>query len=127
MTLNILHKDISFGPGDKIKVIQNIKDGEKVRSQVFEGLVIGIKGRNENKSFMVRRIGAGQVGIERIFPLISPTIEKIEVIKKGTKGVRRAKLYYTRDKSRREVDLIYQRASRKESASQEAIKPSKKR
>ena len=106
---------IDFVPGDIVRVSEKIKEGDKYRLQVFEGTVLSIKGRDENKSFMVRRIGAGQVGIERIFPLISPTIEKIEVIKKGTKGVRRAKLYYTRDKSRREVDLIYQRASRKES------------
>lgn len=99
--------------GDRIKVFQKIKEGDKTRTQIFEGMVIGIKGRQENKSFTVRRIGVAQVGIERIFPLGSPTIDKIEVVKKGGSGIRRAKLYYTRKKSRREVEKIYSRTSSK--------------
>lgn len=67
---------------------------EKERIQVFEGKVIGIRGRGENKTFTVRRIGVGGVEIERIFPLSSPWITKIEVKEKG--DVRRAKLYYLR-------------------------------
>ena len=113
MALTAVHNDVTFGVGDRIKVFQKIKEGEKTRSQAFEGMVIGIKGREENKSFTVRRIGVQQIGIERIFPLASPTIEKIMVLKKGTSGARHAKLYYTRDKSRREIEKIYSRTSKK--------------
>jgi len=109
MALNAIHKDIEFGVGDRVKVYQRVKDGEKTRSQVFEGMVLGIKGRQENKSFTVRRIGEAQIGIERIFPLSSPNIEKVQLVKKGVSGVRRAKLYYTRDISRRQVEKIYSR------------------
>jgi large subunit ribosomal protein L19 len=76
-------------------------------------MVIAIKNREENKSFTVRRIATNLIGVERIFPLGAPTIEKIEVVKQGTSGSRHAKLYYTREKSRREVDQIYDRAARR--------------
>ena len=114
MALKAKHKEIEFGVGDRIKVISKIKEGEKTRQQAFEGLVIGIKGRGENRSFTVRRIGVQQIGIERIFPLSSPSIENIEVVKKGLRGVRRAKLYYTREKARKEIEEIYSRAAKKE-------------
>lgn len=116
MALTAVLNEASFGVGDRVKVIQRIKEGDKTRLQSFEGMVIAIRGRQENKTFTVRRIGEAQIGIERIFPLLTPTIEKIEVVKKGLPGVRRAKLYYTRDKSRREVEKIYSRANRKEIA-----------
>lgn len=116
MALTAVLNETSFGVGDRVKVIQRIKEGDKTRLQSFEGMVIAIRGRQENKTFTVRRIGEAQIGIERIFPLLTPTIEKIEVVKKGLPGVRRAKLYYTRDKSRREVEKIYSRANRKEMA-----------
>lgn len=114
MALTAIHSETTFGVGDRIKVIQKIRESGKTRSQTFEGQVVGIKGREENKSFTVRRIGAAQIGIERIYPLASPTIEKIEVVKKGLRGVRRAKLYYTRDKSRREIEAIFSRATKRE-------------
>lgn len=109
MSLTATHKQTNFGVGDKVKVVQTIKEGEKSRSQVFEGTVIKIKGDNENKSFTVRRIGAAQVGIERIFPLASPSLEKIEVTREGVRGVRHSKLYYIREKSKREIEKIYSR------------------
>ena len=111
MALTAKYKDIEFGVGDRVKVIQKIKEGEKNRLQAFEGMVIGIKGRQENKTFKVRRMGAQQIGIERIFPLTSPTLEDIQIVKKGGKGVRHAKLYYTREKSRKEISKIYSRHS----------------
>ena len=114
MALTTTHKDTIFGVGDKVKVHQRIKEGEKVRTQTFEGMVIGIKGRGNGKTFTVRRIGIQNVGIERIFPLMSPQIEKVEVERKGQKGARRAKLYYTREKSRKEIDAIFMRAQKKE-------------
>lgn len=114
MALTAIHGGITFGVGDRVKVVQKIKESGKTRSQTFEGQVIGIKGREKGKSFTVRRIGVGQIGIERIYPLASPTIEKIEVVKRGGRGVRRAKLYYTREKSRKEIEKIYSRTSSRE-------------
>jgi large subunit ribosomal protein L19 len=114
MALKAKHNNIEFGVGDTIRVIQSLKEGGKTRSKAFEGMVIGIKGREENKTFMVRRIGVAKIGIERIFPLFSPSIEKIEVVRTGVRGVRRAKLYYTRTKPRREIEKIYSRAAKLE-------------
>ena len=86
-------KNIEFHVGDTIAVHHTFKEGKKTRTQVFQGVVIAIKGRQENKSFTIRR-EAANVAVERIWPLISPWIKKIEVKKKGK--VRRAKLYYLR-------------------------------
>ena len=88
-------------PGWTVKVHQKIKEGEKERVAPFEGIVIAKKHGNEaGGTFTVRRIISG-VGVEKIFPIYSPTIEKIEVLKKAK--VRRAKLYYLRTKSRKET------------------------
>lgn len=87
-------KNINFKPGDTVRVHQKIKEGEKTRIQVFQGVVLAIRGRNGNKSFVVRKI-VGDVTVERIFPVDSPSIEKVEVKDSGEK-VRRAKLYYLR-------------------------------
>jgi len=113
MAISAKLKETSFGVGDNVKVYQVVKEGEKTRLQVFEGMVIGIKGRGENASFTVRRIGAAQVGIERIFPLKTPNIDKVQVVKSGMRGVRHAKLYFTRDKSRRGVEKIFKRVNKK--------------
>lgn len=114
MALNAIIKDTLFSVGDTVRVNQKIEEGDKSRNQVFEGLVIGIKGRGESKSFTVRRIGAQNVGIERIYQLGSPTISSIEVVRKGRSGVRRAKLYYTRElKSKKALEEIYSRSKRK--------------
>lgn len=83
-----------FAVGDVVKVSQEILEEGKKRIVPFQGMVIAIKGRGVGKTLLVRRIGAGKIGIERIFPLASPTLSKIEVLKKGK--VRRAKLYYLR-------------------------------
>lgn len=82
--------------GDTIRVHSKVVEGEKTRTQVFEGVLIRIKGRGENMTFSVRRIGAGVIGVERIWPLNSNSLVKIEVKKKATK-VRRSKLYYLRN------------------------------
>ena len=81
--------------GDTVKVTVRIKEGNKERNQNFEGTIIKIKGSGANKTFTVRRIFQG-VGVERVFLLHSPKIEKITVIKSGK--VRRAKLYYLRER-----------------------------
>jgi large subunit ribosomal protein L19 len=86
---------IEFGVGDTIKVSLTVKEGEKVRSQLFQGIVIAIRGTGEGKSFIIRKIATGGIGVERILPINSPVINGIEIIKKGK--VRRAKLYYLRD------------------------------
>jgi large subunit ribosomal protein L19 len=95
-------KAIDMKPGDTVRVWQKIQEGEKIRLQAFEGLVLAIKHGKENGStFTVRKIIDG-VGVERIFPLYSPTIDEIEVIKRASK-VRRAKLYYIREKANRDI------------------------
>ena len=81
--------------GDTIRVHSNVVEGTKTRVQIFEGILIRIKGRAENKTFSVRKIGAGGIGVERTWPLTARTLAKIEV-KKKTSGVRRSKLYYLR-------------------------------
>jgi large subunit ribosomal protein L19 len=88
---------INFNPGDIVRVFQKISEGEKTRTQIFEGVVIQIKGRGENKSFTVRKL-VGDVAVERIWPIISPNIEKVDV-KGQIKGrVRRAKLNHLKTK-----------------------------
>jgi len=113
MAIKTNYKDTEFGVGDRVRVSQKIKEGEKTRDQIFEGVVIAIKNSKSGKSFTVRRIGEQKIGIERIFPLMSPTITSINVVKKGTRGVKRSKLYYIREKSQKEIDKIYLRANHK--------------
>ena len=83
-----------FAPGDTVRVHVKVKEGDKERIQVFQGLVISRKGGGTRQMFTVRKVSGG-VGVERMFPLYSPTIDKIEVERHGR--VRRAKLYYLRD------------------------------
>lgn len=84
----------TFAPGDTVRVHAKIVEGTRERIQIFEGVVIGRQGKGVRETFVVRRISYG-VGVERMFPVHSPRIEKIEVVRKGI--VRRAKLYYLRD------------------------------
>ncbi len=83
-------------PGETVRVHVKVVEGEKERTQVFEGIVIRISGKGSRATFTVRKISYG-IGVERIFPLHSPRIEKVEVVSKGK--VRRAKLYYLRERS----------------------------
>ncbi len=83
----------NFGPGDNVKVHVKIKEGEKERIQVFQGVVISKRKGSMNATFTVRKVSYG-VGVERIFPLHSPAIDKIELVTRGR--VRRAKIYYLR-------------------------------
>ncbi len=85
-----------FKAGDTLRVAVEIKEGEKTRIQNFEGICIAIKGEGTGKTFTVRKIGANNVGVERIFPLYSDSIKDIKVLRRGR--VRRAKLYYLRDR-----------------------------
>lgn len=85
----------SFSIGDVVRVHNVIREGEKSRIQIFQGLVIAKKHSGIRATFTVRKISSG-IGVEKIFPVHSPNVEKIEVVKKGK--VRRAKLYYLRDR-----------------------------
>lgn len=87
-------KHPEFGPGDTVNVHCWIREGDKQRIQQFEGTVIQIRNRGSNgETFTVRKISGG-IGVERIFPIISPNIEKIEIVRRGK--VRRARLFYLR-------------------------------
>jgi len=86
----------AFRPGDTIKVTLKIVEGERSRLQIFEGICIAKKNNSVNSKFTVRKISHGE-GVERVFPLFSPNIDKIEVVRKG--NVNRAKLYYLRDRT----------------------------
>ena len=89
-----LRSDVpSFQPGDTVKVHAKVREGEKERTQIFQGLVIARKGGGVRETFTVRKVSQG-IGVERIFPIHSPILEKIEVERHGI--VRRAKLYYLR-------------------------------
>lgn len=112
MALKIKLKEVEFGVGDSIRVVQKIKEADgKAREAYFEGMVIGIKGRDPGKTFTVRKIAEGGIGVERIFPLNLPSLDRIVVVKSGVSGIRRAKLYYTRTKPPTEVEMIYKKAS----------------
>lgn len=94
VTAGQLRSDIpKFHVGDTISISVNVIEGDKERIQIFKGIVMGIKGGGISKTFRVRKISNG-VGVERIFPINSPRIAKLEVVKSGS--VRRAKLYYLR-------------------------------
>ncbi len=89
-------KDINFRPGDIVRVHQKIQEGEKARVQVFEGVVLRVSGRGVNKMFTVRKV-VGDVAVERIFPVSSPSIEKVEVKSQIKTKIRRSKLYFLRN------------------------------
>lgn len=89
-----------FKPGDNVEVGVRVIEGEKERIQVFKGVVIGKHGRGISKTFRVRKISNG-VGVERVFPLYSPMIQSIKVVKSG--DIRRAKLYYLRGMSEKKI------------------------
>ena len=93
--LTALRKVPAFQPGDTVRVNVRIKEGERERVQAFEGVCIGRSGGGLHESFTVRKISFGE-GVERVFPVMSPMIESIEVKRRG--AVRRAKLYYLRDR-----------------------------
>ncbi len=91
-----LKKDVpEIRPGDTVKLYLKVKEGNRERTQVFQGIVISIRGSGLSRTITVRRIASGGIGVERIVPIHSPALEKIEVVRKGK--VRRAKLYYLRN------------------------------
>ncbi len=91
-----LRSDIpDFRPGDTVKVHVNIIEGNRSRVQIFQGIVLGRQGDGVRETFRVRKLSF-QIGVERVFPVHSPVIDKIEIVARG--DVRRAKLYYVRDR-----------------------------
>jgi large subunit ribosomal protein L19 len=94
LTQEQLRQDIpQFAPGDTVRVLYRVREGEKERIQAFEGVCISRRGGGISESFTVRKISSG-IGVERIFPMHAPTVKGVEVVRRGR--VRRAKLYYLR-------------------------------
>ena len=91
-----------FAPGDTVKVFVKVKEGDKSRLQAYEGVCIARKNAGINSSFTVRKISFGE-GVERVFPLYAPVVDKVEVVRRGK--VRRAKLYYLRDRRGRSARI----------------------
>lgn len=100
-----------FGVGDSVKVHTKVVEGEKERIQIFAGVVIGKRGRGLNETFTVRRISYGE-GVERVFPLHSPRVDKIEVERSG--AVRRAKLTYLRKRLGKGATLVKEKEAKAE-------------
>src|SRR6516162_4304855 len=105
--------DAKFGVGDSVKVHTKVVEGDKERIQIFSGVVIGKRGRGLNEMFTVRRISYGE-GVERIFPVHSPRVDKIEVERKGS--VRRAKLTYLRKRLGKGATLVKEKEAKAETA-----------
>jgi large subunit ribosomal protein L19 len=103
--------DAKFGVGDSVKVHTKVVEGDKERIQIFSGVVIGKRGRGLNETFTVRRISYGE-GVERIFPLHSPRVDKIEVEREG--AVRRAKLTYLRKRLGKGATLVKEKQDKVE-------------
>jgi large subunit ribosomal protein L19 len=91
-----------FTPGDTVRVYVKVKEGDKSRLQAYEGVCIARKNAGINSSFTVRKISFGE-GVERVFPLFAPVVDKVEVMRRGK--VRRAKLYYLRDRRGRSARI----------------------
>jgi large subunit ribosomal protein L19 len=106
-----------FRPGDTLRVGVKVKEGDRTRIQNFEGVCIARSNKGVGSSFTVRKVSFGE-GVERVFPLYSPTIESIEVVRRGV--VRRAKLYYLRGRSGKSARIAERRDPRGEAATTEA-------
>src|SRR5438067_6354430 len=100
---------VDFGVGDTVRVHTKVVEGDKERIQIFTGVVIGKRGRGLNETFTVRRISYGE-GVERVFPVHSPRVDKVEVERKGS--VRRAKLTYLRRRLGKGATLVKEREGR---------------
>ena len=107
-----------FGPGDTIKVHLKVVEGTRERIQVFEGLCIARSNRSLNSSFTVRKISNGE-GVERVFPVYSPLIDKLEVVRRG--DVRRSKLYYIRTLSGKKARITEKRMDNRPKVSNKTV------
>ena len=104
-----------FSPGDTVRVHVKVKEGQRERTQAYEGVCIARKNAGVNSAFTVRKISFGE-GVERVFPLFAPIIDKIEIVRKGS--VRRAKLYYLRDRRGRAARIAEEATGGGEAASE---------
>lgn len=109
MAINFTAYDQTVAVGDTVRIHQEISEGGKKRIQIFEGIVIAIKNRGTGKSFTVRKIATGGIGVEKIFPVNLPSIKKIEVKRKG--HVRRSKLYYLRERAGKAATRIREKST----------------
>lgn len=109
MSQYFTYQEQTISSGDTVRVHQEIVEGGNKRTQVFEGIVIAIKGRENNKSFTVRKIGANNIGVEKIFPIMLPSIKKIEVKRHGK--TRRSKLYFLRDRKGKQATRIKEKTA----------------
>lgn len=103
------YNDQTITVGDTVRIHQRIVEEKKSRVQVFEGVVIAVRGKESGKSFVVRKIGNGGIGIEKIFPILLPSIEKIEIKRKGQ--TRRSKLYYLRGRIGKAASKVKEKAT----------------
>ena len=116
-------KDVpDFRPGDTVRISVRVTEGTRTRLQAYEGVCIARSGAGFNEAFTVRKISYGE-GVERVFPVFSPIVEKIEIVRKGK--VRRAKLYYLRAR-RGKSARIAERVDRKAVAARAAVKEERK-
>jgi large subunit ribosomal protein L19 len=113
-----------FRAGDVLRLGVRIKEGEKERTQFFEGMVLGRKGAGVNQTFTIRKIGAGGIAVERIFPLFSPALVSFEVRRRGI--VRRAKVYFLRDIVGSTANVIKERKVVRDRTEAKAAKAEKK-
>jgi large subunit ribosomal protein L19 len=111
--IEAIRKLPNFGPGDTLKVSVKVKEGERSRTQVYEGVCIGRSGAGINENFTVRKLSYGE-GVERVFPIISPLVEGVEVVRRGR--VRRAKLYYLRGRTGKAARILERKDPRKVAA-----------
>ncbi|OFX00054.1 MAG: 50S ribosomal protein L19 [Alphaproteobacteria bacterium RIFCSPHIGHO2_12_FULL_63_12] len=102
-----------FAPGDTLKVGVKVKEGDRERVQAYEGVCIGRAGSGLNENFTVRKISFGE-GVERVFPVHSPSVASIEVVRRGK--VRRAKLYYLRDRRGKSARITEKTSNKEEAA-----------
>ena len=103
MAQKITHNKKDFFIGDTISIDYKIKEGDKERNQAFSGILIAIKGHQNNRTFTVRKEACDQISVERIFPLDSPWITSIKKLRSPKNKVRRAKLYFLRDPKARKI------------------------
>jgi large subunit ribosomal protein L19 len=108
MAISFTLNDTIYNVGDQVLVQQKITEEDKTRLQTFAGIIIAVKGRGANQSFVVRKIATGSIGVERIYPVNSPNIASITVKSRG--DVRRAKLYYLRGRTGRQAIRVKEKA-----------------
>ena len=101
MANSVIVKEQTIKVGDTVKISYKFKEGEKEKLQLFQGMLIAVKGSGESKMFTIRKVTKDKIGVERIFSVTSPYIEKIEVTKSAT--ARRAKIYFVRGLSDKEL------------------------